>query len=129
METNLMSPPSTYLFLSIFLVVAIVFPLVPIGLAKLWSHTFTPAKPGHEKQSSYECGVVPVGSTRIQFKSQYYLYGIIFLIFDVEAVFLIPLAVAFLDLSLGAVLAVAVFILLLLEGLAWAWTKGVLKWQ
>ena len=124
-----MNSPSSYLFLVLFLAVAIAFPLVPIGLAKLWSICFTPAKPGDEKQSSYECGVLPVGSSHIQFKSQYYLYGIIFLIFDVEAVFLIPIAVAFLDLPLGAVLAVAVFILLFLEGLAWAWSKGVLKWQ
>ncbi len=124
-----MDTSSTYLFLAVLLAVAVVFPLVPIGLAKLWSRTFTPSKPGYDKQSSYECGILSVGSTRIQFKSQYYLYGIIFLIFDVEAVFLIPVAVAFLHLPLGAVLAVAVFILLLLEGLAWAWAKGVLTWQ
>lgn len=124
-----MNTSYTYLFLTVFLVVALAFPLVPIGLAKLWSRLFTPAKPGYEKHSTYECGVVPVGSPHIQFKSQYYLYGIIFLIFDVEAVFLIPIAVAFLHLPLGAVLAVAVFILLLLEGLAWAWSKGVLTWK
>lgn len=82
-----MDTSSTYLFLAVLLAVAVVFPLVPIGLAKLWSRTFTPSKPGYDKQSSYECGILSVGSTRIQFKSQYYLYGIIFLIFDVEAVF------------------------------------------
>lgn len=125
-----MSDPSTsYLFLAVFLGVAIVFPLVPIGLAKLWGVTFTPAKPGAEKNATYECGVVAEGASHVQFKSQYYLYGIIFLIFDVEAVFLIPVAVAFLDLPLGGVLAMAFFILLLVEGLAWAWTKGLLAWK
>ncbi len=124
-----MSDTSPYLFLTVFLGIAIAFPLVPIGVAYLWSRTFTPAKPGAEKNAAYECGIESTGSARIQFKSQYYLYGIIFLIFDVEAVFLIPIAVAFLDLSVGAAVATLVFILLLVEGLAWAWSKGALNWD
>lgn len=118
-----------YLFLTLFLVIAIAIPLIPIGLARAWSVAFTPGKPGQEKQSSYECGVEASGSARIQFKSQYYVYGIIFLIFDVEAVFLFPIAVVFLDLPVGAVIATLVFMLLLIEGLAWAWMKGVLNWK
>jgi NADH:ubiquinone oxidoreductase subunit 3 (subunit A) len=65
----------------------------------------------------------------IRFKAEYYLYGILFLIFDVETVFLLPFAVAFTGLSVGAFLAMMVFILLLVEGLAWAWMKGLLKWR
>lgn len=124
----MMETPS-YLFLTIFLGVAIAFPLVPIGLARVWSWSFTPAKPSAEKNASYECGIAATGTARVQFKSQYYLYGIIFLIFDVEAVFLLPVAVVFLDLPIGAVIGMLVFMLLLLEGLAWAWVKGVLTWN
>jgi NADH-quinone oxidoreductase subunit A len=64
----------------------------------------------------------------VQFQSHYYLYCIIFLIFDVEAVFLVPFAVAFTGLPIGAFIAILVFLLLLLEGLVWAWNKGCLDW-
>jgi NADH:ubiquinone oxidoreductase subunit 3 (subunit A) len=124
-----MTEPSAYLFLAVFLGIAIAFPLVPIAAARAWGWKFTPGKPSAEKNASYECGIQAGGSARVQFKSQYYLYGIIFLIFDVEAVFLLPVAVVFLDLPIGAVIAMLVFMLLLLEGLAWAWVKGVLTWD
>ena len=57
-----------------------------------------------------------------------YLYAIIFLVFDVEAIFLLPFAVAFTGLGMGACVAMLVFVLLLAEGLAWAWAKGILTW-
>jgi NADH:ubiquinone oxidoreductase subunit 3 (subunit A) len=69
------------------------------------------------------------GDAWVAFRSDYYLYAIVFLIFDVEAVFLFPFATAFLDLSFGAFAAMMIFILLLAEGLVWAWKKGALKWQ
>ncbi len=118
-----------YLSLALFLGVALGASLVPIGLSHLWARSFTPAKPGPLKNAAYECGIESQGSAHIQFKSQYYIYGLIFLIFDVEAIFLIPIAVAFLDLPLGAVLSAALFILLLLESLAWCWIKGHLTWK
>lgn len=124
-----MTEGSSYLFLVVLLAVAAIFPLVPIGMAYGFAKIFSPAKPGKDKNASYECGIEEVGTARVQFRSQYYLYGILFLVFDVEAAFLIPVAVAFLHLPLGAVLAAFVFVLLLLEGLAWAWMKGVLTWK
>lgn len=124
-----MTTPPVYLFLFVFLCIALLTSLVPIGLSHLWGRIYTPAKPGLSKNAAYECGIETTGDARVQFKSQYYVYGIIFLIFDVEAIFLIPIAVAFLDLSVGAVVAVAAFILLLLESLAWAWMKGYLVWK
>ncbi|MCA1659497.1 MAG: NADH-quinone oxidoreductase subunit A [Verrucomicrobiaceae bacterium] len=72
--------------------------------------------------------VIGLGEAQIQFRSQYYLYAIIFLIFDVEAIFLIPFAVAFTGLPVGAFIAMLVFLLLLIEGLVWAWGKGCLNW-
>ena len=98
-------------------------------MAWLWAKNFSPPKPGEVKNATYECGLESKGDAWVQFKSQYYLYGIIFLIFDVETIFLLPFAVAFLNLSIGAFLAMMIFLLLLVEGLAWAWMKGVLTWK
>jgi NADH-quinone oxidoreductase subunit A len=69
------------------------------------------------------------GDAWIQFKAHYYLYAILFLIFDVEVLFLLPFAVTFTHLSVGALLAMLVFILLLVEGLVWAWQRGYLEWK
>src|SRR5207302_8832174 len=94
--------PDAYLFIVVFAGVALVFPSMPLILAWMWQRFFQPAKPGAEKNATYECGVESLGEAQIQFRSQYYLYAIIFLIFDVEAVFLVPFAVAFTGLPIGA---------------------------
>ena len=120
--------PSPYLFLIIFAAVAFIFPIMPLGLAWLWRRFFQPPKPGAAKNATYECGVESLGDAQIQFQSQFYLYCIIFLIFDVESIFLVPFAVAFTGLPFGAFIAILIFLLLLLEGLAWAWGKGCLRW-
>lgn len=111
------------------LVCALLFGLAPLALAKLWAVKFSPAKPGAEKNAIYECGLESKGDAWVQFKASYYLYAIIFLIFDVEAVFLLPFAVAFTGLPVGACIAMLVFLLLLVEGLVWACNKGVLAWN
>jgi NADH-quinone oxidoreductase subunit A len=118
-----------YAFLALFIAVATAFPLVMLAVARLWFRCFQPAKPGAEKNAVYECGVPASGDSWIQFKAHYYLYAIIFLIFDVEVVFLLPFAVAFTSLSVGALAAMAVFVLLLVEGLLWAWHRGHLEWS
>ena len=120
---------SPYLFLTVFLVMAVLFALVPLGLAWLWAKTMSPQKPGPDKNAIYECGLESKGDAWVQFKSEYYIYGIIFLIFDVETVFLLPFAVAFNGLPVGAFVAMIIFLLLLVEGLVWAWQKGVLAWK
>lgn len=128
-ENRAMNEYGPYQFLVVFMALAVVFALTPLALARLWAKKFSPQKPGQQKNAVYECGLESRGSASIQFKSEYYLYGIIFLIFDVEVLFLVPFAVAFLNLPLGAFIAMLVFILLLAEGLAWAWMKGVLTWK
>ena len=120
---------TTYQFLVTFLLIAIAFAVGPLIAARLWAVRFSPAKPGKDKNATYECGIEATGDAWIQFKAEYYLYAIVFLIFDVEAVFLLPFAVAYSGLSVGAFLAMAIFILLLVEGLVWAWLKGVLEWK
>ena len=124
-------PPesSPYLFILLLLAGAAAFALVPLGLAWLWARFFSPRKPGSDKGAIYECGLDSKGDAWVQFRSEYYLYAIIFLVFDVETVFLLPFAVAFAGLSVGAFVAMMVFLLLLVEGLVWAWQKGVLTWK
>jgi NADH:ubiquinone oxidoreductase subunit 3 (subunit A) len=120
---------SPYLFIVILMVAAALFALTPLALAWIWARYFSPAKPGQIKNSTYECGLESKGDAWIQFRSEYYLYGIIFLIFDVETIFLLPFAAAFTGLSVGGFLAMMLFLLLLVEGLVWAWTKGILEWK
>jgi len=116
-------------FLALFIVIAVGFPIALLAVAQVWFRIFQPAKPGGDKNAVYECGVKPTGDSWIQFKAHYYLYAILFLIFDVEVLFLLPFAVAFTGLSTGALVAMLVFILLLAEGLVWAWHRGHLEWK
>lgn len=118
-----------YLFLLVFFVMALGFAVGPLVLAWLWAKLVSPQKPGEMKSSTYECGLESKGDAWVAFKSEYYLYAILFLIFDVETIFLLPFTVAFTGLPVGACLAMLVFVLLLVEGLAWAWVKGVLTWK
>ena len=117
-----------YISLAVLFFAALGFGLAPLGLAWIWARFFSPRKQNSIKNAIYECGLVSRGDAWVQFRSAYYLYAIIFLIFDVEAVFLLPFAVTFSGLSVAACVAMLVFVLLLVEGLAWAWAKGVLTW-
>ncbi len=117
-----------YLLITVFLVAAVVFAVSPLLLAYLWSRLYSPGKPGQDKNAVYECGLESKGDAWVQFKSEYYIYGIIFLVFDVETIFLLPFAAAFTSLPVGAFVAMMVFLALLVEGLVWAWRKGVLTW-
>ena len=118
-----------YVFLGMFLAVAAAFPLTLLAVARLWFRLFQPARPGAVKNDTYECGLAPTGDSWIQFKAHYYLYAIVFLIFDVEVLFLLPFAVTFTALPTGALVAMLVFILLLAESLLWAWQRGPLEWK
>ena len=100
---------SDYNFIGIFAVVAIIFPFVALGLA--W--VLRPKKPNPVKTDTYECGLQTIGDTWVQFKAQYYIYAIIFVVFDLEAVFLLPFAVALNQLPLYALIWAIIFILLL----------------
>jgi NADH:ubiquinone oxidoreductase subunit 3 (subunit A) len=104
------------------------FSLAVLFVVALWAKAFSPAKPNALKNAIYECGLESRGDAWVQFRSAYYLYAIMFLIFDVEAVFLLPFAVAFTGLGVAACVSMLVFVLMLIEGLAWAWAKGVLTW-
>jgi len=118
-----------YLPILIFFGVALAVPIGSLVLARIWMTFFTPIKRGEDKNALYECGVNPLADRQTRFHSQYYLFGLLFLLFDVETVFLLPFAVTFLKLSVGSFLVAMLFILLLAEGLVWAWSKGLLNWR
>lgn len=113
-----------WLYLIIFLAISLFIPAVAIVLAGVLS----PKKPNPIKNSIYECGIETYGPTKIQFKAQYYIYGLVFLIFDVETVLLYPFAVAYNKVSLFAVIEAVIFLLILAAGLIYAWRKGALEW-
>ncbi len=124
-----MTSAHPYAFLALFAAVAAVFPLALLLVARIWFGLFQPPKPNPIKNNVYECGLESTDIQRVQFKAHYYLYAILFLIFDVEVLFLLPVAVVFTGLPAGALLAMLVFILLLAEGLVWAWQRGHLEWK
>ena len=114
-----------YLFIVVFLLVAVAFPLLPLILARL----IAPRRPTPSKNDAYECGLNSKGDPWVQFRVGYYIYALIYVIFAVETVFLYPWAVAFGGLRFGAFVAMMVFVLLLVEGLVYAWAKGALDWK
>jgi NADH-quinone oxidoreductase subunit A len=119
---------SSYLPVVVLMVAGAGFAIAPLLLAWLWAKKFSPQKSGPSKNAVYECGLESKGDAWIQFKPGYYLYAIAFLIFDVEAVFLLPFAVSFAHLTLAECIPMLVFLLLLVEGLVWACQKRVLSW-
>ena len=123
------TPEHPYLVLALLMAAAVGFALAPLAAAWAWAKFFSPQKPGKDKNAIYECGLESKGDAWIHFRSEYYLYAIIFLVFDVETIFLLPFAVSFSGLPVGAFIAMIVFILLLVEGLVWAWRKGFLSWK
>ncbi len=116
---------NNWLYIGIFFIIALALPGVAIFLAGVLG----PKKSNAEKRATYECGIETVGETQIQFHAQYYIFALIFLIFDVEAVFLFPWAAAYGQMSFYAVLEGLIFILVLMGGLAYVWKKGVLEWK
>ena len=104
---------------------------VGIGLGILFvSHLFGQRSRGNRfKDAPYECGLNPAGKTQSRFAVKFYVTAMLFILFDIEVVFLYPWAVAFTDLGLGGFLAMAVFILILAESLIYLWLKGVLSWK
>ena len=118
-------PGNEWLFIGVFLLLAPVFP----GVALVIPRIIAPRKPNPIKTQTYECGMETVGDTWVQFRVQYYIFALIFLVFGVETVFLFPWAAAFDQLPLFAVVEGFIFIVILVAGLLYAWRKGALKWM
>jgi NADH:ubiquinone oxidoreductase subunit 3 (subunit A) len=95
----------------------------------LIGHFLGPRRPDPIKNETYESGVETIGDTWVQFRAQYYLIGLVFLIFDVEVIFLFPIAIAYQNLTMFSVLAAVTFVLILVLGLFLEWRKGALEWD
>ena len=112
-----------------FVAVMMVAAVLLMGVALIGAALLRPKKPSKAKLETYECGMETVGDAGVQFRVQYYIFALIFVLFDVGGVFLFPFAVAYNQLPLYAVAIVSMFILTLLGSLLYAWRKGVLQWD
>ena len=119
-----MSLSNPYLSVLIFAAVGAVFVAAQFILQAIVSSH----KPNAVKNMSYECGEEPIGPAWIQYNVRYYIFALVFVIFDVEVVYLIPWAVVFRQIPVASFWEMAVFIAFLLFGLAYVWKKGDLKW-
>ena len=119
--------PADYLPLLFLIIVAAIFAVIAIGLPSLLG----PRKPNEAKMSTYECGKIPFGDARRSFPVHYYMVAMLFVVFDIEVVFLYPWAVLFrqFDPRLFGLIEMGVFVLLLLIGYVYVWRKGALEWD
>jgi len=113
-----------FIFVGLLFFVAALLGALPPALA--W--VLRPKRPHPRKGEPYECGIYPHGEAWVQYKAQYYIFALVFMIFDVEAVFLFPWALVYNWLPLYAVIEGVLFLLLLLGALVYAWRKGALEW-
>lgn len=115
---------SRYIFVGMLLLGAIGFALAPLVVE--W--VLAPRKRSLSKGDTYECGLLTTGETWVRFRIQYYIYALMFVVFDIETVFLYPWAVSYAGLGAFALVEMVIFLAMLAVGLAYAWSKGVLRW-
>ena len=109
--------------------IATILGVALVGGALIGNAILAPRERSRLKSLTYECGMLPIGRSRTQVHFRYYLFAILFLIFDIEAVFLFPWAVTFVDIGESAFYEMLAFIAILGFGLLYAWKKGVLRWR
>ncbi|MBG9787715.1 MULTISPECIES: NADH-quinone oxidoreductase subunit A [Brevibacillus] len=117
---------NNYVIVAIFLLLGV---LLPVATVSIIGPLLRPNKPNAEKQTTYESGNIPIGDSWVRFNVKYYIFALLFVIFDVETLFLYPWAVAFNELGLFALVEMSIFIVLLIIGLLYAWRKKVLEWN
>lgn len=109
----------------LFLIIGSIFVIVALAVNRL----IRPHRPNPEKSTIYECGEEPIGNPWVRFNIRFYTIALIFLIFDVEVVFLFPWAVIYRELGLFAFIEMVIFLLILILGYVYAWAKGDLEWD
>ena len=114
-----------FTLLVVVILTAIALVAVALGIAR----AISPRSYNPQKGEAYECGIPTRGQSWMQFKVGYYLFAILFLMFDVETVFLFPWAAVVQDLGVYGLVSIFFFIVVLILGLAYAWKKGALKWK
>src|SRR3954467_10030996 len=116
--------PQNYIPIFLFMLVALAIPVVTLVIAK----AVRPDNPNRTKLMPYECGIDPVDSARGRYTVRYYIVAILFVVFDVETIFLFPWAVQFKALGLFGLLEMFIFLGILVIGYLWIWKKGALEW-
>lgn len=111
--------------IGVILIFALLFPLLVLGISAL----LRPKRDEKYKYETYECGLETQGETWVQFKTNYFMYALVFVAFDVETVFLYPWAVKFKMLGTFAIVEMFIFIAILLLGYWYAWKEGALEWM
>ena len=111
------------------LIVVILTAIALVGIALGVARIVSPRSYNRQKGEAYECGIPTRGRAWMQFKAGYYLFAILFLMFDVEAVFLFPWAVTVQDAGIDGLINILFFMVILILGLAYAWRKGALEWK
>ena len=111
------------------LIVVILTAIALVGIALAVARIVSPRSYNRQKGEAYECGIPTRGRSWMQFKAGYYLFAILFLMFDVEAVFLFPWAVTVQDAGIDGLINILFFMVILILGLAYAWRKGALEWK
>jgi NADH-quinone oxidoreductase subunit A len=119
------SVTADHIVLGLFVIIGLIF--VPLTITA--SHFLAPSKPDPRKLDTYECGSEPVGPPWVQLRVGYYVYALLFVVFDIETVFLYPWAVAFDRMGVFVLVEMLVFIAILAAGLAYAWKEGALRWR
>jgi len=117
---------NNYVIVAIFLFLGV---LLPVATVSFIGRFLRPNNPTPEKLTTYESGNNPIGGSWVRFNVKYYIFALLFVIFDVETLFLYPWAVAFNKLGLFALVEMVIFIVLLVIGLVYAWRKKVLEWS
>nr|WP_323372918.1 NADH-quinone oxidoreductase subunit A [Tumebacillus lacus] len=117
---------NSYVFISLFLVLGL---LLPIGALMILGPLLRPKNPTEAKLTTYESGVEPFGEAHVQYNVRYYLFALMFVVFDVEIMFLYPWAVSFESLGVFGLVEMFIFLGLLVIGLVYAWKKKVLEWK
>src|SRR5437762_11523095 len=113
-------------YVPIFILIALVRTLLPLTL--LLAKLLRPENPSKTKLMPYECGIDPIDSARGRYTVRYYIIAILFVVFDVETIFLFPWAVKFKAFGLFGLLEMLVFLAILIVGYIWVWGKGALEW-
>jgi NADH:ubiquinone oxidoreductase subunit 3 (subunit A) len=126
MEYERSSPVAyDHIVIAVFLVLGAVFVAVTLGTSWLLS----PKRPSAEKATTYECGVEPIGPPWVQFHAGYYVYALLFVIFDIETAFLYPWALVYGARGWFIFAEMIVFVAILVAGLVYAWKEGALSWR
>jgi len=117
--------PNQYAYVAVFALVGVAFLI--IALIAAW--VLRPSRPSDAKSTPYECGIIPTGDAWNRFNPRYYIFALLFLLFDVEAAYLYPWAVRVGKLGPYAVVEMVIFLLILAFGLGYAWREGTLRWE